>query len=170
MNCRNVKLLDSSKVICERDNSGKFEVRTTELTCLMVACIMGQLKNVKQIVEIARQKLSPDQFTLFINIKVCRAMGGNNALLYVCNSSTLNDKIFKYLITEAGADLDVINDYEINCLLLATKKQQINILYLLLENGVDIRYKDKTGCNALHFAATGGHYDIIKTILVYLHR
>ena len=49
-------------------------------------------------------------------------MGGNNALLYACNSSTENYMLVDYLIEVAGADPDSINDYAVNCLLIATKK------------------------------------------------
>lgn len=80
-------------------------------------------------------------------------MGGNNALLYACNSSNSNFILVNYLINEAGANPDSMNDYKVNCLLIVTKKNQLNILDLLLNNGVDIGFSDKNGCNALHIAS-----------------
>ena len=50
-----------------------------------------------------------------------------------------------------------MNDHKINCLLIATKKAQLNILNLLLENGVDIGFVDRNGCNALHIASSAGY-------------
>ena len=90
---------------------------------------------------------------MFIDIKVAREIGGNNALLYACNSSNANFILVNYLINEAGADPNTMNDYEINCLLIATKKSQLNILDLLLINGVDIGFVDRNGCNSLHIAS-----------------
>jgi len=80
----------------------------------------------------AKKLLTEDQLELFINIKVTREMGGNNALLYACNSSNSNFLLVDYLINEAGADPNTMNDYAVNCLLIATKKSQLNILDLLL--------------------------------------
>lgn len=60
-----------------------------------------------------------------------------------------------------------MNDYAINCLLIATKKSQLNILDLLLINGVDIGFVDRNGCNALHIAASAGYVDIVEMILTY---
>ena len=111
-----------------------------------------------------------DQFKLFINVKVTAEMGGNNALLYASNASPINEEIVKYLITEAGADIDTMNDYKANCLLMATKRGQKNVLYLLLENGVDISFTDKNGCNALHIACNAGHADVVLMLLRYWNK
>ena len=69
--------------------------------------------------------MSSEDFKFFVNIKVVYEMGGNNALLYACSSSSENRDIVDYLIIEAGADPDAMNDYNINLLLMATKKNQI---------------------------------------------
>lgn len=94
-------------------------------------------------------------------------MGGNNALLFACNASPFNPQIVRYLILEAHADIDVVNDYRSNCLLVATKRGQKDILTLLLDNGVDIGFTDKNGCNVLHIACTFGHSDVVLMILKY---
>lgn len=59
-------------------------------------------------------------------------MGGNNALLYACSSKNSNFLIVNFLIKEGGADPNSINDYYLNCFLIATKKAQLNVLDLLL--------------------------------------
>lgn len=97
-------------------------------------------------------------------------MGGNNALLYACNSSNSNFVLVDYLINEAGAEPNTMNDYAVNCLLIATKKSQLNILDLLLVNGVDIGFVDRNGCNALHIASAAGYRDIVEMILLYWSR
>lgn len=66
--------------------------------------------------------MSCEDFKFFVNIKVVREMGGNNALLYACSSTSENRDIVDYLIIEGGADPDAMNDYNINLLLMATKK------------------------------------------------
>jgi len=97
-------------------------------------------------------------------------MGGNNALLYACNSSNSNFVLVDYLINQAGAEPNTMNDYAVNCLLIATKKSQLNILDLLLLNGVDIGFEDRNGCNALHIASSAGYKDIVEMILLYWSR
>lgn len=94
-------------------------------------------------------------------------MGGNNALLYACSSTNASSEIVEYLITKAGADIDSMNDYKVNCLLIATKKEQVHVLKMLLENGVDIGFSDKNGCNALHIASGAGFVEIVSMILQY---
>ena len=63
---------------------------------------------------------------MFINVKVVKEMGGNNALLYAVSSTSSKENesfaIVKYLIQEAKADPDSMNDYNVNCLILASKK------------------------------------------------
>lgn len=77
------------------------------------------------MVESARIHLKPEHFSMFINIKVSPKLGGNNALLYAISSSGKSNESFaivKYLIQEADADPDSMNDYHVNCLILASKK------------------------------------------------
>ena len=133
----------------------------------MIACIMGNMKTVNHLIQEARKNLSNEQFQQYVNIKVARDMGGNNALLYACNSSNSDYKLVDYLINEAGADPDSMNDYAVNCLLIATKKSQLIILDLLLKNGVDIGFVDRNGCNALHIASAAGFTEIVEMILLY---
>ena len=135
----------------------------------MIACIMGNMKTVKHLINEARERLTQAQFDTFANIKVCREMGGNNALLYACSSSNSNYHLVDYLIAE-GADPDSMNDYAVNCLLIATKKEQWMMLSLLLDNGVDIGFVDRNGCNALHIASAAGFSDIVEMILLYWSR
>ena len=104
----------------------------------MIACIMGQFQTVKKLVELAKLKYKPDDFKLFLNVKVIEEMGGNNALLYACNATPINEQIIEYLVNKIGADIDVMNDNNANLLLVATKKGLKNVLRILLQNGVDI--------------------------------
>ena len=50
----------------------------------MIACMMGNIQTAKIIVEKAIENLEHEEFKLFIDIKLTREMGGNNALLYAC--------------------------------------------------------------------------------------
>ena len=68
---------------------------------------------------------------------------------------------------EAKADPDSMNDYNVNCLILASKKAQEGVIDMLITCGVDIGYIDKNGNNALHIACQGGHSMIVKKILHY---
>lgn len=146
------------------------EIRVKELTSLMTACIIGNFNSVKHLVQVAKKRLNPEQFKLFINVKTTQEFGGNNALLYACSSTNSNFMIVNYLITEAGADKDSINDYNLSCLIISTKRAQHNIIDLLLKYNADICYTDRKGCNALHVASHAGHTDIVHMLLLYWSR
>jgi ankyrin repeat protein len=158
LSCQNTKLLNPLSLIKDAETG---EIRLKELSSLMIACIMGNMTSVRQLLDEAKETLSAKEFKVFVDIKVAREIGGNNALLYACNSSNSNYILVNYLINEAGADSNTMNDYAINCLLIATKKAQLNILNLLLKNGVDIGFVDRNGCNALHIASSAGYQDIV---------
>lgn len=129
---------------------------------------MGKLTTVKKLVETARGRMREDHFKMFVDIKVSRDFGGNNALLYACNSSSSEQcEVIEYLIKEVGASVNVMNDYFVNCLLIATKKQQINVMTMLLTCGVNLAFVDKNGFNALHIASSAGFSEIVKMILHY---
>jgi ankyrin repeat protein len=164
LNCKNTKLLNPLNLIKD-EISG--EIRARELTSLHVASIMGNLITVKELLSQAKELLTPEQYKLFVNVKVARELGGNNALLYACNSRNSNFILVDFLINKAGADPNTMNDYAVNCLLIATKKSQLNILDLLLKTGVDIGFVDRNGCNALHIASAAGYVDIVEMILLY---
>ena len=119
LSCQNTKLLNPLSLIKDK-RSG--EIRLKELSSLMIACIMGNMTSVRKLLDEAREKLAPKDFKMFVDIKVAQDIGGNNALLYACNSSASNYILVNYLINEAGADPNTMNDYAINCLLIATKK------------------------------------------------
>jgi ankyrin repeat protein len=53
--------------------------------------------------------------------------------------------LVKYLIDEAGADLSISNDTQQDALLLATKRNQLNVVDLLFKRGIDINTRDKNG-------------------------
>jgi len=94
-----------------------------------------------------------------------RNQGGNNALLYACSASNANFILVHYLVTESEADCNATNDFTRNSMLIATRKNQLNVVDLLLEKNVDINFKDSNGCNALHIACAQGYTDIVKTLL-----
>ena len=86
---QNVKLLDKTKIVKDEQIG---EIRISELTPLMVACMMGNMQTAKTLIETARNAYdtSPDDFRMFVDIKIERSKGGNNALLYACNDTNGN--------------------------------------------------------------------------------
>jgi ankyrin repeat protein len=166
----NARPLDKSKLI--REPHG--EVRISELTPLMVACLMGNMQTAKTLVEHARALYLPDNpedFRLFVDVRIAKSLGGNNALLYACTAGQAEEAnylLVKYLIDEAGADPNIANDSLQNALLLSAKRNQLNVVDLLFTKAVDINAQDKNGCNALHIASSNGFLEMAETIL--LHR
>jgi ankyrin repeat protein len=59
-----------------------------------------------------------------------------------------------YLVQRAGANCNKPNDSTRNALLTATRRSQLDVVKLLLDQEVDINYTDANGCNALHIACT----------------
>ena len=119
LRCKNTVLLNKRHLIRDFQTG---ELRIKELTPLMIACIMGNLKTVIQIVDEARKRLSEVDFKLFIDMKIARAQGGNNALLYACQSSNDNFMLVDYLVQRAGANCNLPNDSTRNALLTATRR------------------------------------------------
>ena len=70
LRCKNTVLLNKRHLIRDFQTG---ELRIKELTPLMIACIMGNLKTVIQIVDEARKRLSEVDFKLFIDMKIARA-------------------------------------------------------------------------------------------------
>jgi hypothetical protein len=149
LSAQNVKLLDKSKLVYD---STANEYRVTELTPLMVACMLSNMQTSRILVEHAKALYlphSPEDFRLFIDVKIAKdAGGGNNALLYACNASGTDDNylLVSYLIDEAGADPNISNDMQQSALLLATKRNQLNVVDLLFSKDVDINQTDTQGC------------------------
>ena len=98
-------------------------------------------------------------------MKVERNQGGNNALLYACSSSSTNYMLVNYLVQHANANCNLPNDFTRNSLLIATRKNQLDVVELLLEKDVDINFMDANGCNALHIACTNGFTKTVEVLL-----
>jgi len=95
----------------------------------MIACIMGNMQTVQKIVQVARQSMSPDDFELFINVRVERNQGGNNALLYAIGGQDTNNYLLvHYLVMEAGANCNLPNDFSRNSLLIASRRNQLDVV------------------------------------------
>ena len=65
-------MLDKTKFVRDEQTG---EIRTTELTSLMVACMMGNMQTAKILIEHARKvygENSPEDFRLFIDIQIDR--------------------------------------------------------------------------------------------------
>jgi uncharacterized protein len=73
--------------------------------------------------------------------------------------------LVNHLVEHADANCNLPNDFTRNSLLIATRKNQIDVVELLLKKGVDINFNDANGCNALHIACTQGFVDTVKLLL-----
>ena len=70
-----------------------------------------------------------------------------------------------YLVKNANANCNSTNDFTRNSLLISTRKNQLNVVELLLEKNIDINFKDANGCNALHVACTSGFTQLVRLLL-----
>lgn len=119
----------------------------------------------------ARETLTPEDFAIFINVKVETSQGGNNALLYAIGGQNTNSyMLVHFLIVEAHANCNLSNDFERNSLLIAARRNQLNVVELLLKNAVDINFADANGCNALHVVCTNGFVECAELLLSYWYK
>lgn len=120
LKCQNTVILDKRLLIRDFQSN---EMRIKELTPLMIACIMGNMQTVQKIVTVARETLTPEDFATFINVKVERNQGGNNALLYAISGQNTNSyMLVHFLIVEAHANCNLSNDFSRNSLLIAARR------------------------------------------------
>ena len=70
LKCKNTVILDKRLLIRDFESN---EMRIKELTPLMIACIMGNMQTVQKIVHVAKETLTPEDFAIFINVKVERS-------------------------------------------------------------------------------------------------
>jgi len=50
-------------------------------------------------------------------------------------------------------------------LLIAARRNQLDVVELLLKKEVDVNFQDANGCNALHIVSTNGHVECMQMIL-----
>jgi ankyrin repeat protein len=86
-----------------------------------------------------------------------------NELYNACNNGDEENVI---RLIKQGHDINLPEEY-IPLLILVTKKNNLTILRILINNGIDIESKDPDGNTALIFAAKYGYEDIIKILLNY---
>jgi hypothetical protein len=67
--------------------------------------------------------MTAEDFDLFINVRVERNQGGNNALLYAIGGQDTNNYLLvHFLVVEAGANCNLPNDISRNSLLIASRR------------------------------------------------
>ncbi len=82
------------------------------------------------------------------------------ALLYALREGSL--KSFEVLAKQSKVNLNVRNPHGESALMLLCLKGQLNLAQLLINRQADINHP---GWTALHYAATGGHTDLIQLLL-----
>jgi ankyrin repeat protein len=85
---------------------------------------------------------------------------GNTGLMLAIQESSF--KVANLLLSLNGIKVEVRNAADESPLMLAAIKGELNLCKLLLKKGADV---NKPGWAALHYAASGGHVDIIRWLL-----
>lgn len=73
--------------------------------------------------------------------------------------------IAEYLLTEAQADVNLVNSGGRAPLLYAASKNYIAILKLLIKAGARVNHKDALGSTALHRAASAGRAEAVLVLI-----
>lgn len=102
---------------------------------------------------------------IFLNMQLVERMGGNNPLLFACEQGDF--VLFEYLL-KCGADVNVVNSQKQTCLIIATKRNYLNIINLLLEHKhIDVTKEDKNSMNAFSLACTFGNEEVVDIFIQY---
>jgi Fem-1 family protein b len=68
------------------------------------------------------------------------------------------------LLVAAGADINIANNYDNSCLMIAGFRGHADVVRFLLEKGADPDVSAKCGATALHFAASDGHLGVVRAL------
>ena len=68
-------------------------------------------------------------------------------------------------LLDSGVDINIVNDYGMTALMLASMYEHIDIVRLLLEKGAGVNIRDEGGYNALMWASVRGYTDIARLLL-----
>jgi ankyrin repeat protein len=87
------------------------------------------------------------------------------------NASLKNDaELFKSLLKE-GADVNYVKSIgpwmKVNSLIYSVRNKNVEITTLLLENGIDVNWKDGFKSSAIMYAAYSGKIELVDLLLKY---
>jgi ankyrin repeat protein len=87
------------------------------------------------------------------------------------NASLKNDtELFKKILNE-GANVNYIKSVgpwmKVNSLIYSVRNKNIEITKLLLENGIDVNWKDGFNSSAIMYAAYTGKIELVELLLKY---
>ena len=95
----------------------------------------------------------------------------NDIYLFDLIKNNFSLKFIKNYFKQNGFDcINIINDYSKNLLIKACEENKPEIIYYLLENNIDILYRDKKGNNAFHYCSKRKSYSCNYILLEYLFK
>ncbi|XP_065349814.1 uncharacterized protein LOC135945834 [Cloeon dipterum] len=87
------------------------------------------------------------------------------ALIFACSQKKVDEKVIRWLIEDAGINLDALTSSGDSALLKACEYKKWDVVEILLTKNVDISIKNSGGKSALHYAAESGKLEIVQTLL-----
>lgn len=88
---------------------------------------------------------------------------GSIPLHHACYSEQLNLKVIQLLV-EAGSDVNALDEHSQSPLLVAAKKDQVEVIEYLRKNGADAALKNSFGEDALYFAKLRNNTSVIEVL------
>ncbi len=67
-------------------------------------------------------------------------------------------------LVESGADINIANNYNNTCLMIASFKGHADVVRFLLSRGADPDAPARCGATALHFSADWGHLEVVRAL------
>ncbi|KIC74673.1 hypothetical protein DB42_AZ00280 [Neochlamydia sp. EPS4] len=119
-------------------------------TPLTAACSVGDLSLVNYLIEQGANVNTVDQ-------------SNQSPLYHACNEAQIHFDIIHSLIS-AGANLHQTTDDNQTCLHTASEKGNVEVVNLLIQQGIDVHVLDKTGRSALHYACCVNGNQSLKII------
>ena len=104
------------------------------------------------------------------NISFCSKTSNDIYLFDLVRNNFSVSFLKKYFKKNGFDSIDIINDYTKNLLMIACQENNTEIVNYLLENNINLLYKDRNGNNALHYCSKVKSHSCNYIILEYLFK
>ena len=78
---------------------------------------------------------------------------------------TNNTQLITRVIEIKSSEINLIDEFDMSALHLASSAGNLEICNILIENGADIKLENNEGLNALHYASFQGHLGVVERLI-----
>jgi hypothetical protein len=100
-----------------------------------------------------------DEIPEYLIEPLCRTLTMHQAIM------TNNTQLIIRVIEIKSSEINLIDEFDMSALHLASSAGNLEICNILIENGADIKLENNEGLNALHYASFQGHLDVVERLI-----